>query len=262
MKIVFIGAGNLATHLSLALQKAGFEIVQVYSRTEESAKELAGLLQVPYTTNINNVVHHASIYFISVCDDAIAPLSEKLVSSSGIIVHTAGSVPMDVFENKFDNYGVFYPLQTFSKRQQVDFSNIPIFVEANTQNNLNILQKIACSISQNVFEAGSQQRKQLHLAAVFCCNFVNHLYHLASEIAGQAGFNFNILSALILATAQKAVLSGNPKEVQTGPAVRNDRKVMEKHLDLLNAHPEWQEIYSILSKGIVHELHELTRKKN
>ena len=250
MKIVFIGAGNLSAHLSQALQSAGFEIAQVYSRTEASAKELAGLLNVPHTTDMGCMIGDASLYIISVSDDAIEFLSERLNVGNGLVVHTAGSVPMDVFAGKFKNYGVLYPLQTFSKLRPVDFSEIPVLIEANSGDNLQILRMVAAAISRKVYDAPSEKRLQLHLAAVFGCNFVNHLYHLSAQIARQAGFDFSILSPLILETVHKALAAGNPKEVQTGPAVRNDLKVMRKHMDLLASHPEWKEIYALLSENI------------
>ena len=250
MKIVFIGAGNLTVHLSKALQNAGFEIAQVYSRTEASAKELSELLQSPYTTDMDNIIVDASLYIISVKDDAIETVTEKFPVIDGLVIHTAGSVPMYIFAGKFANYGVLYPLQTFSKLLPIDFSEIPVFLEANSSDNLQILRKVAETISRKVYEASSAERLKLHLAAVFGCNFVNHLFHLSAQIAKQAGFEFGVLTPLILETANKAVVSGNPKEVQTGPAVRNDQGVMRKHIELLVSYPEWQEIYAMLSESI------------
>jgi len=250
MKVVFIGAGNLATHLSEVLHNSGFQIAQIYSRTKTSAKELSELLNVPYTTHIADIIKDALIYFISVSDNAIESVSNRINLNGGLVVHTAGSVSIEIFSKKFENYGVFYPLQTFSKGHSVDFLKIPIFVEANTQDNLQILLNVAKKISQNVYIATSQEREQLHLAAIFCCNFVNHLYHLSARVAEQSGFDFNILSSLISETANKAIVSGNPKYVQTGPAVRNDTKLLQRHLDLLSFNPKWHEIYSIFSENI------------
>jgi predicted short-subunit dehydrogenase-like oxidoreductase (DUF2520 family) len=192
----------------------------------------------------------ASLYIISVSDDAIEPLAESLTTTDKLVVHTAGSVPMNVFTGKLKNYGVLYPLQTFSKSRPVNFSDIPVFLEANTQDNLQKIRMVAQAISQKVYDASSDERMQLHLAAVFGCNFVNHLYHLATQIARQAGFDFGILSPLILETAQKALASGNPKEVQTGPAARNDLQVIHKHLELLASHPQWNSIYTLISENI------------
>jgi len=251
MKIVSIGAGNLSTHLSIALQNAGFEIAQIYSRTETSAKKLAGILHAPYTTEADVIIKDASLYIISVSDDAIELLAERLTFTEGLVVHTAGSVPMDVFAGKLKNYGVLYPLQTFSKLRPIAFSEIPVFIEANTKKNLQKLRMVAQAISHKIYDASSEERMKLHLAAVFGCNFVNSLYRLSAQIAQQAGFDFSVLSPLILETAQKAVASGNPKEVQTGPAVRNDLNVMRKHLEMLAFRPEWKEFYVLLSEYIM-----------
>jgi len=250
MKVVSIGAGNLSVHLSKALQNAGFEMVQVFSRTETSAKELAGLLQAPYTTDIESIADDASLYMISVSDDAIEYLCERLPLTDGLVIHTAGSVPMDVFAGRFKKYGVMYPLQTFSKLRPVDFSDVPVFIEANTHDNLQTLRQVAEAISRKVYEASSAERMKLHLAAVFGCNFINHLYLLSAQIARQSGFDFSVLSPLILETTHKALITENPKEAQTGPALRNDRKVMQKHIELLSSHPEWREIYVKLSENI------------
>ena len=252
MKIVSIGAGNLATHLLKALQNAGFEIIQIYSRTETSAKELAEKLCVSYTTDLNRIADDASLYIVSVSDDAIESVSDRLLPfTDRLVIHTAGSVPMCIFEGKLDNYGVLYPLQTFSKLRSVDFMEIPVFVEANTQNNLQTVRMVADAISRKVYDASSVERMQLHLAAVFGCNFVNHLYHLSAQIAQQAGFDFSVLTPLLLETAHKAIASENPKEVQTGPAKRNDRNVMLNHLNCLEYSPELQKIYSVLSENIM-----------
>ena len=250
MKIVSIGAGNLAVHLSKALQNADFDVVQVYSRTEASARELANDLKAPYTVDIDSIIGDASLYIVSVSDSAIGTLCENLTRLNGLVVHTAGSVPMKVFADKIKNYGVLYPLQTFSKSRKVSFSDIPVFIEANSDDNLQVLRKVAEAISSRVYNASSAERMQLHLAAVFGCNFVNHLYHLSAQLVRQAGFDFTALSPLILETAHKALASGNPREVQTGPAARNDREVMNKHLELLASHPEWKEIYAMMSENI------------
>ena len=251
MKIVFIGAGNLAFHLSQALRKAGYEIVQVYSRTEKSAKALAELIQATHTSDIESVHSDAELYVISVSDDAIARIASLLPATSGLVVHTAGSVPMDVFAPKFDNHGVFYPLQTFSKARPVSFAELPVFIESNTPENLQILRSVASALSRRVYEAHCEERLKVHLAAVFGCNFANHLFHLSSELCRRAGFEFSVLSPLLLETVNKALASESPKSAQTGPAVRNDAEVMGKHLSRLEPYPEMREIYALLSKNIL-----------
>ena len=226
-------------------------MVQVYSRTASSAKELADCLQTSYTTDVGNIISDASLYVISVSDDAIESVIEKLPPTDGLVIHTAGSVSIDIFSGRFKNYGILYPLQTFSKSRPVNFSEIPIFLEANTNNNLQTLRTVAETISSKVYEASSAKRMELHLAAIFGCNFVNYLFHLSSELAKQAGFDFNVLHPLIHETVYKALVSENPKKVQTGPAFRNDRKVIQKHIDLLDSYPKVQEIYTLLSENIL-----------
>lgn len=245
-----IGAGNLAVHLSKAFQDAGFNITQVYSRSETSAKALAGILQTQFTTSIDALRTDALLYVLSVSDDVIACLVGQLPLTDQLVIHTAGSVPMDTLSGKLQNYGVLYPLQTFSKSRPIDFTGIPVFLEANTSENLQKITEIAKNISEKVYQATTEQRLYLHLSAVFGCNFVNYLYGISSQILQQAGFDFDVLSPLIIETAAKAIASGNPRQVQTGPAIRNDRKVMQKHLDILADHPDWQNIYAQLSEYI------------
>jgi predicted short-subunit dehydrogenase-like oxidoreductase (DUF2520 family) len=250
MKIVIIGAGNLATHLALALQNAGFELIQVYSRSEAPAAALAGLLQTRYVTDIAGLSLEASLYIIAVNDDSVPPLIDRLPLAGQLVVHTAGSIPMDVFYGKLQNYGVIYPLQTFSKSRPVDFTEIPVFLEANTPENLQVIRNVAGTLSKKIYDADSAERMYVHMAAVFGCNFVNYLYDLSAQIVNRAGFGFEILSPLLLETAGKAIASGDPKKVQTGPAVRNDCNVMQKHLALLAGFPRWKEVYALLSKRI------------
>jgi predicted short-subunit dehydrogenase-like oxidoreductase (DUF2520 family) len=250
MKIVIIGAGNLAVHLSESLKNAGFEIAQIYNRSEKSARGLADALHTRYTTDVTQIDSDASLYMMCVSDDAIASIAEKMPPADGLVVHTAGSVPMKVLSDKFRNCGVLYPLQTFSKSRPVDFTEIPLFLETNTPENLQLLRRIAEKISEKVYDATSDERIRLHLAAVFGCNFVNCLYNISAKIVGEAGYDFEILAPLIVETARKALASGNPGKVQTGPAVRNDMRVIQKHSELLSGRPDLQEIYVQLSKYI------------
>jgi predicted short-subunit dehydrogenase-like oxidoreductase (DUF2520 family) len=248
-KIVFLGAGNLATHLAIRFHEKGFNISQVFSRTKKSAKELADKIGASFSTSLDNVEKDAGLYICALKDDALPDVLEQLPQLDGTIVHTAGSIDMSIFEGKFSSYGVFYPLQTFSKSKTVDFSKIPIFLEASDKQTLAELEKIAEKISEKVYTADSNQRKILHLSAVFACNFVNHLYALADDIVGKAGFDFNILLPLIDETAEK-IHYITPREAQTGPAVRNDKSVIEKQLTLLGNDEAKKQIYKILSKSI------------
>jgi predicted short-subunit dehydrogenase-like oxidoreductase (DUF2520 family) len=191
-----------------------------------------------------------------VSDDAIAEVAAGLPLKDQLVVHTAGSVPMEVFAGKARNYGVMYPLQSFSKDYPPNFREIPVFLEANSPDSLQTLQSVAGKISDATYSLSSDQRLLLHLAAVFGSNFVNSLYALAGGILREAGLDFHVLSPLVLETARKAVASRRPETVQTGPAVRNDRSVMQRHTEWLSAHPEWLQIYGQMSDYIQRMPHE------
>lgn len=250
MKIVLIGAGNLATNLGKALFRAGHEVVQVWSRTEASAKALAEVLKCAHTTDLKDVVKSADVFIISVKDSALAEVSSALQEGreGQLFVHTAGSMPMDTLP--FERRGVFYPMQTFSKNKEVDFSVIPCFVEASKKEDVETLQQLSKTISDTVYELDSENRKYLHLAAVFCCNFANHCFSLSAELLRQHGdIPFSVMLPLIDETAAK-LYSMSPQEAQTGPAVRWDTNVMDKHLQLLADTPDLQKIYELMSKSI------------
>jgi len=253
MDIVLIGAGNLATRLGLRLRECNHRIVQVYSRTEASAKLLASLLGSEWTTQPDEISPEGQLYLISVSDKAVESVLAQMNFGNRLVAHTAGSMPMDVLQPFTINYGVFYPLQTFSKSREVDFAQIPICIEANSPENLEILHKLGRSMSNDIREIDTVQRRQLHLSAVFVCNFVNHLYAVGEELLKEEKIDFDILKPLILETAAKAV-EFSPKEVQTGPAVRYDRNVIDKHLEMLKSHSQWNDIYKLMSESI-HQLH-------
>lgn len=248
MRIVFIGSGNVATHLAKALSDAGNKIVQIYSRTLGNAQSLAENFSADFTDNIQDIDPSADIYIFSVKDDVIAELLSKMPHARAIWIHTAGSVPMDIFSTFTENYGVIYPLQTFSKKRKINFSEVPVFIEGSSDSVCSIVENLAKSISQNVRFLSGEKRRHLHLAAVFACNFTNHMYVLAEEIIGKENIPFDVLNPLIKETATKAT-EISPKEAQTGPAVRFDEQVMAKHLQLIDDE-QIKEIYKLLSKSI------------
>lgn len=250
-RVVLIGAGNVATHLGVALQKAGHEVAQVYSRTEASASTLAGRLNVPYTADLSQLSEEADLYIVSVKDDVLSSLLPIVVKGKGkaLFVHTAGSMPMNVWEGIAPRYGVLYPMQTFSKQREVDFATVSFFVEANNRVDLEMLKGLASSLGSKVYEADSRQRMSLHVAAVFACNFANHMYALSASILKKYGMPFESMLPLIDETARK-VHQLEPEKAQTGPAVRRDTNVMGKHLELLADEPEWREIYRLISESI------------
>ncbi|MDD4108837.1 MAG: DUF2520 domain-containing protein [Prolixibacteraceae bacterium] len=251
--IVFIGAGNLATHLSSALQKSGNEIIQVYSRTESSAKKLGLKLSAGYTTDPAKILKGADIYIIALKDnvyDKVLPFADF---GNNLVVHCSGSMPQSVLSDFSINYGVLYPLQTFSKGRVPDFRTIPVYVEGNTIENEIKLKSIARQISDKVFVADSPKRLYLHIAAVFACNFVNYFYSVAADILSEKDIPFDVLKPLIRETALKAE-EINPVRAQTGPAVRFDLNVISKHLESLNDFPDYKALYNIISNGI-YKLH-------
>ena len=253
MKIVLIGAGNLATHLGKALHAAGHDMVQVFSRTMQSAETLASLLDAEPLTDISQVRDDADVYIFSVKDSALEQLISQLCGGEKkVFLHTAGSMPMSVFRGKALHYGVLYPMQTFSKQREVDFSIIPCFIEANDEFAQKQIEGLAVQISHRVYQLSSEDRRYLHLSAVFACNFANHCYAVSQELLQQHGIPFDVMLPLIDETAAK-VHGMTPKEAQTGPAVRYDENVIGKQIQLLENQPYFQKIYDSMSKSI-HEL--------
>lgn len=253
MKIVLIGAGNLATHLGKALHAAGHDMVQVFSRTMQSAETLASLLDAEPLTDMAQVRDDADVYIFSVKDSALEQLISQLCGDDEkVFLHTAGSMQMSVFRGKALHYGVLYPMQTFSKQREMDFSIIPCFIEANDEFALKQIEGLAGQISHRVFQLSSEDRKYLHLSAVFACNFANHCYAASQELLQQHGIPFDVMLPLIDETAAK-VHGMTPKEAQTGPAVRYDENVIGKQIQLLENQPYFQKIYDCMSKSI-HEL--------
>ena len=271
MKIVLIGAGNLATHLGKALHAAGHDMVQVFSRTMQSAETLASLLDAEPLTDIAQVRDDADVYIFSVKDSALVQLVAQLCRHEAdglgedgevnalrkakkgeherVFLHTAGSMPMSVFKGMAQHYGVLYPMQTFSKQREVDFSIIPCFVEANDEFAQKQIEGLAREISGRVYQLSSEDSKYLHLSAVFACNFANHCYAISQELLEEHGIPFDVMLPLINETAAK-VHEMKPKDAQTGPAVRYDENVIGKQSKLLENHPHFKKVYDSMSKSI------------
>ena len=251
MRIVCIGAGNLATRLGWALKEAGHEVAQVFSRTVESASALAGKLDCPFTVRPDEILSGADVYLFSVKDSVLEELAARIAPNVGgaLCLHTAGSMPMDVFRGHAARYGVLYPMQTFSKHTSVDFREIPVFLEASDASAYGMAEELARSVSGNVRAMSSADRRYLHLAAVFACNFVNHCYALSEEVLRKIDVPFEVTRPLIDETARK-VRQTPPREAQTGPAVRYDRNVMDRQLALLEDEPDMQAIYEAMSRSI------------
>lgn len=247
-KIVFIGAGNLATHLAIELKKKQFDIVQIYSRTFESANKLALQIKAKASNNIEELILDADIYIFSVKDSILPELIDKLPKNKGLLLHTAGSMSIDVFKDASSRYGVIYPFQTFSKNRSVDFETVPFFIEGNNQTEENNIKSLVNTLSKRVYHLSSEKRKSVHLSGVFACNFTNYMYTLAENILSKENIPFEVLLPLIDETALK-VHTMSTKEAQTGPAVRYDINVIEKHLALIED-SDIRELYQQISKNI------------
>jgi len=233
MRIVLIGRGRLATNLEYALLSAGHEVASINSRTLES---------LPL---------EADVFVVAVKDAALSDVIRAATKGreSQLFVHTAGSMPMDMFKGLTSHYGVFYPMQTFSKERLVDFNDISVFLETNDAVSMERLKMLSTTLTTHIYELDSEGRKHLHLAAVFACNFVNHCYALSAEVLAAKGLPFSVMLPLVDETAQK-VHELAPREAQTGPAVRGDQNVMQMQANMLADNPAVKQIYEALSNDI------------
>ena len=249
-KIVLIGAGNVAHHLAPALLRAGMNLCQIYSRTLESARELGRKTGITYTSDTFAVYPDGDIYIFCVSDDALLSVFKSLrINEEALILHTSGSVPLDIFKPYRQNYGVLYPLQTFSKTRNLDFGEIPLCIEAPDKEVLKTIGQIADKLSSKVYEISSEKRKKLHLAAVLAKNFTNHLYHMAGKLLEKEDLDFNLLRPLIFETAHK-VMQMIPENAQTGPARRGDTNILNLHKSMLKDNRDIQTLYVLLSQSI------------
>lgn len=248
MKVVAIGAGSVATHLIGALHKSGCQIMQVYSRTIQSATALAEQVGAMAINHIYSVYSDADYYIFSVKDDALSEIITQMPKTKGTWLHTAGSVSMNIFDGFHHSFGVLYPFQTFSRQRKVEFSTIPLFIEANNDDALQSVNRLAMYLSDKIQLLSSDKRRYLHLCGVLSCNFVNHLYSLSERILQEQGIAFEALLPLITETVNK-VKHLSPSEAQTGPALRNDERTMQAHLLLLQD-DNLKQIYKLLSQSI------------
>lgn len=245
IKVVLIGSGNMAQHLiQVLLQTKEVSLVQAFAR---NSSHLLHLLPDDKIITDYQKITEADLYIISVSDNAISEVSEHLPFKNRLVVHTSGSSKLSILNDK-NRKGVFYPLQTFTKGKEIDFAPIPICLEAENEADYQLLEKLGNCISQKVVRINSEQRKSLHVAAVFVCNFVNHLYHIGNDICEQNDVPFEVLHPLIQETAHK-ITEISPRDAQTGPALRNDTKTIEKHLDFLE-NTEYKKLYQLLTQSI------------
>ncbi|MCC9137107.1 Rossmann-like and DUF2520 domain-containing protein [Pontibacter silvestris] len=252
MKIAIIGAGNVACHLAQALASAGHQVKAIYSRTEQNRTALANILPHAHAIDSLNLQElDIDLVIIAVPDKALAIVAVQLqVQPNAIVAHTSGSQPMAALQKVAGaRTGVFYPLQTFSKSKPVDFKQVPLLLEAQDMQTLSELEELAQTISEQVQTVDSSTRKQLHIAAVFACNFTNHLLGISRQLLQEASLPPQLLQPLIQETVAKAAQQ-HPFTVQTGPAARNDSNVIEEHLHMLEQHPGYQLLYKELTKSI------------
>ena len=245
-RAVIIGSGNLAEALAQAVARSGLKLVQLFARNAQRGKTVAALAGTQWTSDPAGLAE-ADIYLIAVSDRAVAEAAASLpIPAGAVVAHTAGSVPLEALPGQPVRRAVFYPLQTFTKGREVDFSQIPVFLETDDE----ALRPELEAFARTVIWADSACRAKAHLAAVFACNFVNHMYAVAERIAGSAGLPFDVLKPLITQTAAKALDAVSPAGVQTGPAVRNDTGTRARHCALLDDDLQLKNIYSIISNSI------------
>jgi predicted short-subunit dehydrogenase-like oxidoreductase (DUF2520 family) len=260
MQISFVGSGNVAWHLAPALEVAGHQIVEVYSRDTRNARRLVSkLYDTQVAPDLDFAESEAQLIILAISDDAIEEVVSKMVFPENcILVHTSGTKSLDLLQKAVAIYsdvpvktGVFYPLQTFSKETAIVFDNIPLCIESADFDTQQKLVALAHDISNVVYLVDSEERKVLHIAAVFACNFTNHLLAISKQILDKEDLDFNLLKPLIQETIRKALAANDPVSVQTGPARRNDQKTLDKHEDYLQTSPSWQHLYRILSESII-----------
>jgi predicted short-subunit dehydrogenase-like oxidoreductase (DUF2520 family) len=244
-----VGAGNVATHLGIALKKQGHRIIQVFSRTIESARKLSVKLDATFITKLNELDYSADIYLFCLKDDVLLDALKQTSFNNQILVHTSGSLPLGIFKGFGFHYGVIYPVQTLIKERNLDLSAGPFCVEADTPYAEDILKNLALGLTPQVHLVNSEKRKIIHLAAVFACNFTNHMYAIADRLMRENGLNFDLLKPLIRETAAK-ILEMDPETAQTGPAKRGDNQILEDHVQLLKDLPAIQKIYTFVSESI------------
>ncbi|MFM2206258.1 MAG: hypothetical protein RL213_233 [Bacteroidota bacterium] len=249
MKIVLIGSGNIASHLGKALTENGHRILQVCGRNPKTTIALARRLKAEPVAGITSINDKADVYVIAVPDREIPAVATAFPYSEKTVVHTSGSVALEVFPVSFANAGCFYLLQTFTGGKSVKYREVPVCIEARSGEATSRLRRLAKTVSGKVVELDSEKRLWMHLAAVIVNNFTNHLFYLAGNILESQGLEFELLHPLIKETARKAT-SMSPLEAQTGPARRGDTETIRKHLQLLGQGSRSADIYRLISESI------------
>jgi predicted short-subunit dehydrogenase-like oxidoreductase (DUF2520 family) len=251
-KIAFAGSGNLASNLAKGLKLQGFQISGIWSRDYQHALNLAARCDSVACRHIAELSNEADLIIIAVADKAIEDVARSIGKFDGVVIHSAGSVSINILEKSFRNYGVIYPLQTFSKDLDITLHDVSFFLEASSAEVMTSLRQVALKLSDHIYETGSDKRLLLHTAAVFACNYSNLMYIIGNEVLKTTGLPQKVLRPLITETARKAVVS-DPYLVQTGPARRKDKVTIEKHIEALATLPEYAEIYKLLANLIINK---------
>ena len=257
LTISFIGSGNLAWHLAPALDNAGFVVKEIYSPNHKHAEALTGrLYQAEVKTSLDFSTSSSSVFIIAVSDDAIEKIATEIVlPDEAFLLHTSGSQSLSILEfAAIENIGSFYPLQTFSKNKKVDFKTVPIFIESNNEATEKTIMTLGKAISNHVKKISSEERKALHIAAVFASNFANHMLTLSKDILLTNNLSFDLLKPLIQETLSKALAVG-PEQSQTGPALRGDLEILDQHFDFLQDDDKLAELYKLISQNIIDRHH-------
>lgn len=249
IETVIIGSGNVASAIARAMKENGTPPKQIFSRNEQAGREIAAVCGCVHTSD-PAVLAKAGLYIIAVTDKAIASVSGSLDFGEAVVAHTAGSVSIDVLSDRIAHKAVLYPLQTFTKGREMDFSTVPLLTEYSDDRAKEVISGFASSLSDDVREMDSKRRAMVHIAAVFACNFTNYMYTVGESLAREAGADFSLLKPLILETAAKAAGAASPVDVQTGPAVRNDFQTKSMHCEMLFEKPDLKNIYINLSNNI------------
>lgn len=251
--IAILGSGNVAWHLSAALENAGHEITEVYSRNLDHARRITGRLYATEATDdLDFSESKARIFIIAVSDQAIAEVADAVIlPENSILLHTSGSMPLEILEYSSASYtGIFYPLQTFTRNSALDFADVSLLLESEDAETLRILKKLAASLSSPHYTVKSKDRKAVHVAAVFASNFTNHLIGIAEEIMHRQGLEMEMLKPLIIEQISKCLQVG-AKAAQTGPAIREDYPTLEAHHQFLTYNEQLAEIYRLMSQDIL-----------
>ena len=252
MKITIIGSGNVGYHLSQRLKEVGHTIYQIFSRKTTKVLRISRIIGANPIDNLSSLRADADLYIIAVKDDVIGLVAEKMrkkLPGDTWVVHTSGSVSSTVLAPHFNNYGVFYPLQTFSISRMADFLNIPILIDSNKELMKNKLHQLAETVSPKVYHINDEQRAKLHVTAVMVNNFTNHLYAIAEDILRKEELPMEVLIPLIQETSKKVSLFP-AKDMQTGPARRGDEATIQRHLDFMDNHEEYKEVYEVLTASL------------